>query len=135
MKKREFANLLRSVKEAAAISRGQMKPAREFRLTWGKLVEVAPEARPRRMESRTMSAGRKMSRKTGMANAPPDVASIRKHLGLSQAEFADVFKIAVRTLRNWEQGIRQPEGPAQVLLQVIERQPKAVLNALHGKAS
>jgi putative transcriptional regulator len=59
-----------------------------------------------------------------------DVQSIRKRLGLSQAEFSARFGIPPGTLRDWEQGRRTPEGPARVLLKVIENDPKAVERAL-----
>jgi putative transcriptional regulator len=51
---------------------------------------------------------------------------------MSQTEFALSFGISVGTLRHWERGDRQPHGPARVLLQVVARQPKAVLSALAG---
>jgi len=59
-----------------------------------------------------------------------DVQSIRKRLGMTQAEFAARFGIPPGTLRDWEQGRRIPEGPARVLLKVIEIDPKAVERAL-----
>ncbi len=59
-----------------------------------------------------------------------DVRAARRKLGLSQDRFAEAFMIPVSTLRKWEQGQRQPQGPAQVLLNVIDREPKAVLRAL-----
>jgi putative transcriptional regulator len=59
-----------------------------------------------------------------------DVARVRKRLGLSQDKFALAFGVNPGTVRNWEQGIRRPEGPARVLLRVIEQDPKAVLEAL-----
>jgi putative transcriptional regulator len=59
-----------------------------------------------------------------------DVHAIRKRLGLSQAEFAARFGIPPGTLRDWEQGRRIPQGPARVLLKVIENDPKAVERAL-----
>jgi putative transcriptional regulator len=59
-----------------------------------------------------------------------DVQLIRKRLGLSQAEFSARFGIPAGTLRDWEQGRRVPEGPARVLLKVIENDPKAVERAL-----
>ena len=62
-----------------------------------------------------------------------DVAAARKKLGLSQDSFARAFGVSPGTVRNWEQGRRQPEGPARVLLRVIEKEPKAVLRALHTK--
>ena len=61
-----------------------------------------------------------------------DVASLRKRLGLSQDKFAAIFGISAKTLRNWEQGIRHPEGPARVLLQVIDVEPELVMRALRG---
>jgi len=35
-------------------------------------------------------------------------------------------------LRNWEQGVRNPEGAARILLQVVDREPDAVMRALRG---
>ncbi len=59
-----------------------------------------------------------------------DVQRVRKKLGLSQAAFAAAFAVSVATVRNWEQGRRAPEGPARVLLNVIERHPEAVLDSI-----
>jgi putative transcriptional regulator len=59
-----------------------------------------------------------------------DVARIRKGAGMTQKEFSAAFKIPLPTLRHWEQGQRVPQGPAGVLLRVIEKNPDAVLNAL-----
>ena len=56
-----------------------------------------------------------------------DVAAARKKLGLSQDRFATAFGVSPSTVRNWEQGRRHPEGPARVLLRVIEKEPEAVL--------
>src|ERR1700685_1507412 len=50
----------------------------------------------------------------------------RRKLGLSKNDFAEQFGISAATLRNWEQGRRQPEGPARVLLTIIDREPAAV---------
>jgi len=58
------------------------------------------------------------------------VAALRKRLGLSQARFAATFGFSPKTVRNWEQGLRHPDGPARILLQVIEREPEAVMRAL-----
>jgi putative transcriptional regulator len=63
-----------------------------------------------------------------------DVRSVRRRLGLSQAEFAAKFGFCPATLRNWEQGRTRPDGPARVLLAVIARHPEAVEDALR-KAS
>lgn len=61
-----------------------------------------------------------------------DVKAIRARLGMTQDEFAGRFGFSVNTLRHWEQGVRQPEGPARAYLMVIDRAPKAVQKALHA---
>ena len=61
-----------------------------------------------------------------------DVKAIRKQLDLTQEEFAAMIGVSVRTIQNWEQGHREPEGPAKALLRVVEMRPKAVLEALHS---
>jgi putative transcriptional regulator len=59
-------------------------------------------------------------------SAAPDVKSIRERLGLSLSCFAALMGVSARTLQNWEQGRREPEGPAKALLRVVDRQPEAV---------
>ena len=63
---------------------------------------------------------------------PADVKRIRAGLGKSQVEFALMIGVSVATLRNWEQGRRVPEGPAQALLRVAAENPEAVAAALGG---
>lgn len=62
--------------------------------------------------------------------SPVDVKNIRAQVGMSQNEFASAFGISVSTLRHWERGDRTPHGPALVLLNVVAKEPKAVLKAL-----
>jgi putative transcriptional regulator len=62
--------------------------------------------------------------------APADVKAIRRRLGQSQSEFASMIGASVATLQNWEQGRRQPEGPARALLKVAAENPKAFAAAL-----
>jgi putative transcriptional regulator len=63
----------------------------------------------------------------------PDIKAIRAKTGLSQAMFAKTFALEKRTLEDWEQGRRTPQGPALVLLTLIDREPKTVMRALsHG---
>ena len=57
----------------------------------------------------------------------PDVASIRTKTGLSQARFAALLGVSVRTLQDWEQGRRAPSGAARTLLMVADRSPRALL--------
>jgi len=62
--------------------------------------------------------------------SPVDVKNIRHKVGMSQNEFASSFGISASTLRHWERGDRSPRGPALVLLNVIAKEPDAVLKAL-----
>ena len=59
-----------------------------------------------------------------------DVKLARKKLRMSQDQLARVLCVSPATVRSWERGHRWPEGAAQVLLRVIEREPDAVLRAL-----
>jgi len=59
-----------------------------------------------------------------------DVRAVRRKLRLSQSQFAAKFGFPPATLRNWEQGRTEPDGPARVLLAVIARHPEAVEDAL-----
>ncbi len=65
---------------------------------------------------------------------PLEIKTIREGFGLTQVQFAALLGISVRTLRNWEQGRRVPEGPARVLLQVAAKYPEAVLDVVRHQA-
>ena len=58
------------------------------------------------------------------------VKEIRALTGLSQPKFARILHVDVDTLRNWEQGRREPTGSARALLRAIKNDPRAVLKAL-----
>jgi putative transcriptional regulator len=60
----------------------------------------------------------------------PQVRVIRRALGLSQEEFAARFQIPLGTLRDWEQGRKDPDAAARAYLIVIDRNPSAVAEAL-----
>lgn len=62
-----------------------------------------------------------------------DVKAIRTQLGLSQAEFARRYAVSPRSLQEWEQGRRRPEGAVRAYLTVIARDPQAVERALTSK--
>lgn len=59
----------------------------------------------------------------------PDPRQIRERMGLTQDEFAAALCISVKTLRNWEQGRREPSGPAMRLLQIAAKYPEVILDA------
>ena len=61
-----------------------------------------------------------------------DVRDIRESLNLSQNQFAALVHVSVKTLRNWEQGIRRPGGAAAALLTAIRNDPKNVIAALNS---
>jgi putative transcriptional regulator len=67
----------------------------------------------------------------GRANAV-DVAALRQRLGMTQEQFARVFRIALPVVRNWEQGRNEPDGVATVMLRMIEAHPKEVEELLWG---
>lgn len=60
----------------------------------------------------------------------PRVKAIRQRFGLSQREFARMFRIPLGSVRDWEQGRARPEWTAAILLKVIERHPEAVVDVL-----
>ncbi len=60
----------------------------------------------------------------------PQVRLIRRALKLSQDDFAAVFHIPLGTLRDWEQGRKEPDAAARAYLRVIAREPGTVRKAL-----
>lgn len=54
----------------------------------------------------------------------------RLKLGLSQADFAAMLGVSVRTLQDWEQGRREPSGAAKALLKIAVAAPKTVRKLL-----
>ena len=59
-----------------------------------------------------------------------DVRAIREKLHKSQSQFARMIGVSISTLQNWEQGRRQPHGPARALLLVASKAPTVVAKAL-----
>ena len=98
MRKELFDQLVESVNEMKALQTGRQKPSR---------VTRAEDV---------------------LRSGSVDVAALRSRFRLSQAKFAALLGISVDTLQNWEQGRRQPEGPARVLLRVAAAHPDALLS-------
>jgi len=63
-----------------------------------------------------------------------DIVALRRFLGMTQRSFSDALGISIHTLRNWEQGRRQPEGPALALLRVAARHPRVLRENLAATA-
>lgn len=62
------------------------------------------------------------------------IKELRSWTKLSQPEFAALLGVELSTLRNWEQGRREPAGPARALLRAIRNDPENVIRAL-GRAA
>jgi len=57
-------------------------------------------------------------------NEPSPAKTIRKKLKLSQSSFASLMGVSTRTIQDWEQGRRKPQGPAKSLLRIAEQHPE-----------
>jgi putative transcriptional regulator len=96
------------------------------------LLETVRILRRKRRErvARLLGLGKSVARSARADDI--DVRAIRRLTGLSQAKFAEVLDIDLSTVRNWEQGRRQPTGPARALLRAIRNNPLEVIKALSG---
>ena len=112
--------------------------ARAVKVDWAKVhatteADIARHAREDGTQPPSDREWRKMVREGRVKLVPPasvDVRVIRENLRLSQSEFAARFGFTAGAVRQWEQGRRQPQGPARVLLTIIAREPGAVSRAL-----
>ena len=104
--------LVAGATEAAAIARGELKPAKLTRIhVTAREAEVSPPP----------------------AYQAKRVRAVRRRLGLSQPVFAKALNVSVGTVRGWEQGARVPDGPSRRLLQVAEEHPEAVLESVAAR--
>jgi putative transcriptional regulator len=65
-----------------------------------------------------------ISLNTRSLNEPSPAKTIRKKLKLSQSAFAGLMGVSPRTIQDWEQGRREPQGPAKSLLRIAEQHPE-----------
>ena len=103
--------LLASAREAAQIERGEVEPARVTRYT---VVQAEVEPPPQ------YGAGR--------------IREIRDQMELSQPVFAAALNVSPETIRAWEQGKREPDGPTLRLLEVAEEHPEVFLKKLRKRS-
>lgn len=84
------------------------------------------------LEALAFAKGDKSAGKLTTVEVPNrvDVKEVRKKLQMTQQEFSSRFGFKLGTLKNWEQGLRQPEGPARAFLVVISKAPETVMEAL-----
>ncbi len=64
----------------------------------------------------------------GRITTAPSITAVRKRAGLSQAKFAKLLGVSVRTLQEWEQGRRAPSGAARTLLLIAAKNPRVLLD-------
>jgi putative transcriptional regulator len=108
------ARLIKSMRQAVAIERGELKPGlvRRYPIT-------ARQAAA--MPAPNLSAD--------------DVRTIRDRLDLSQPVFASALNVSAETVKAWEQGKKRPSGPAARLLQIVELHPSVLNNTLRPVGS
>ena len=70
----------------------------------------------------------KVALRTRELKEPSTAKKIREILKLSQATFASLMGVSVRTVQDWEQGRRAPRGPAKSLLRIAEQNPEIFLS-------
>ena len=104
---------------------GRQKPAKEPALA-EKLLRSAQQARD------WVNGKPVRARVTYVPVPQVDVRKLRARMKLSQTQFAAKFGFSLDSIQNWEQGHRQPEGPARILLAVIAKNPNAVEEALRS---
>lgn len=79
----------------------------------------------RDLEAELVESVRQMARGEGSVVYSPVIAA-RQNSKLSQAQFALLLGVSVRTLQGWEQGRKQPSGAARTLITLAQRNPKAL---------
>jgi putative transcriptional regulator len=72
----------------------------------------------------------KVELKTRELSEPSSPKEIRHKLKLSQAAFAALMGVSLRTVQDWEQGRREPSGPAKSLLRIAEQRPDVFVQLL-----
>jgi putative transcriptional regulator len=102
---------------------------RSGKIDWGRADAMT--ARQRRAAAMSDPDNRPMT-DVEWAAAPrvPQVGIIRRALKLSQEDFAVAFHIPIGTLRDWEQGRKEPDAAARAYLRVIAKKPDTVRKAL-----
>jgi len=103
--------LIESAREAVAIERGEKRPARITRYT---AAEAKVEPPPRYVSER--------------------IKGIRDQMALSQPVFAAALNVSPETVRAWEQGKREPDGPTLRLLEVAEQHPEVLLKKVRSRS-
>lgn len=78
-------------------------------------------------QAKAIELGEMKPARTFHFNPRNDIVKVRGKLGYSQSKFASLLGISRATLQNWEQGRREPTGPAKVLLRIASKRPDVLL--------
>ena len=81
----------------------------------GRIVEIMPDGSEKTLDHSDPAAF---------------VRQVRSRFGMTQAAFAEKIEVPIETVRNWEQGKRNPRGPARALLKMINNAPAEAFAAL-----
>ena len=54
---------------------------------------------------------------------PKEIKKIRSKTKLSQSLFANLLNVSPSSVKQWEQGLRNPTGPTKVLLELLDKFP------------
>lgn len=100
--------LVTSAREAVEIERGELEPARISQHTAARSTVRPPPA-----------------------YGAEQIREIRARMRLSQPVFADALNVSAETIRAWEQGKREPDGPTLRLLELAEQHPEVFLKKVH----
>ena len=106
---------------------------KKTKIDWSRLDAMTPAQR--RAAARADPDARPMTdAEWAKAKRVPRIRTLRRALHLSQEEFAEQFKIPIGTLRDWEQGRKEPDAAAKAYLHVIASDAAAVRKAFRKRA-
>jgi putative transcriptional regulator len=105
----------------------------------GRLVEILPDGSERALPPVAFGGERRIAAPSIAPDRPPQVDAqyarrVRAQVHLTQAEFAARIGVPIETVRNWEQGKRQPRGPARALLKLLDHAPDVAFSVLGEKS-
>ena len=81
-------------------------------------------------EAVEVAKGTKAPKSVYVVLTPAEIRAIRAGVGMSQAVFANTFRLSLDTLKGWEQGKRKPDAAAASFLRIIEADPEFVRRTL-----
>jgi putative transcriptional regulator len=106
----------------------------------GRLVEILADGSEAALPLPPPEADHRVLAPSVAPGRPPQTDAgyarrIRSQTRLTQAEFAARIGVPIETVRNWEQGKRQPRGPARALLRLLDEAPDVAFSVLGRKTS